>query len=495
MSDQTRLLDQSSIKKALLENPTAFINKFAKEKGNSVDIGKLTRIADDLQSFIDQHASLIKSRKSVSRLIGNTRKKGGHTQALILRSNELSKQINHAASEIDLLVAEVMRVYMNTSSASGKTSSGHHIENQGNSDTKGPGQFLPVSQKAAGGSADVIISNTTDIESWNSYVATSAHATHYHQYQWRGIIDRNFAQKTWYVMAKNVQGEITGIAASAHMNSRIFGNFMLSMPFLIYGGPIANDQKIGDALAAHLSKVADQLNCTHTELRETNSRDDWHGSLDKVSMVLELPDSLELLSESLGAKLRSQIKRAGKERPGFRLGGAELIPEFYSVFSRKMRDLGTPVYAVDFFQDIARTFPESTYVAVVRLNGKPVAAAFLISYRDTLEIPWAASCRKYDRLSMNMFMYHALLEEAVKREFRYFDFGRSTRGESTWSFKKQWGAQERQLHWNFLSKGVPYDPGKGGASVKFAVAIGIWKKLPLWITNQIGPMIAKHLPW
>ena len=50
----------------------------------------------------------------------------------------------------------------------------------------------------------------------------------------------------------------------------------------------------------------------------------------------------------------------GREERADRVhGGRELVPEFYEVFARNMRDLGTPVYARRFFETILEEFPDT----------------------------------------------------------------------------------------------------------------------------------------
>jgi serine/alanine adding enzyme len=54
-----------------------------------------------------------------------------------------------------------------------------------------------------------------------------------------------------------------------------------------------------------------------------------------------------------------------------------------------MRDLGTPFYPRRFFKTIREKFSSQSNIAVVRLRQKPVAAAFLVHYRNKMEMPWA----------------------------------------------------------------------------------------------------------
>ena len=133
-------------------------------------------------------------------------------------------------------------------------------------------------------------------------------------------------------------------------------------------------------------------------------------------------------------------------------GGRELLDEFYAVFSRNMRDLGTPVYSQRWFAAILDAFPDRTRVFVVRHGGKPVAAAMLVGDRKHLEIPWASSLRDFNSIGVNMLLYWNVLEYACAQGYEVFDFGRSTMDSGTFKFKSQWGAQPQQLYWHYWIK-------------------------------------------
>jgi len=124
----------------------------------------------------------------------------------------------------------------------------------------------------------------------------------------------------------------------------------------------------------------------------------------------------------------------------------------------------------------------------------PVAAGFLLGFRDTLEIPWASSLRKYNRLAANMLMYWHALKLAIEEGFKRFDFGRSTPGEGTYKFKAQWGAAPLSLNWEYwLSNGGPL-PDISPKNGKYQAAIRLWQKLPIPITKAVGPAIVKNIP-
>ena len=211
-------------------------------------------------------------------------------------------------------------------------------------------------------------------------------------------------------------------------------------------------------------------------------------------MILTLPDTHEVLWQGFTSKLRSQIKRPRQEKPRVYCGGIEYLEDFYSVFARNMRDLGTPVYGKRFFLNILDSFPQESRIIVIRLDNRPVAAGFLMDHGDTLEIPWASTVREVNRLSMNMLLYWEVLKLAIAGKHRYFDFGRSSMDSGTFHFKQQWGAQPKRLHWHYWLRDTDGLPMLNPANPRYALMINLWKRLPLQLSKWLGPAIVKNLP-
>jgi FemAB-related protein (PEP-CTERM system-associated) len=183
-------------------------------------------------------------------------------------------------------------------------------------------------------------------------------------------------------------------------------------------------------------------------------------------------------------KVRNQVRKAQKDGLTAQTGRAELITDFYSVFSRNMRDLGTPVYPKSLFEETARLFSNELQVYVVRAGHVPVAAAIALGFQGTVIVPWASSLREYRQHCPNMLLYWTMLENATRRRVRTFDFGRSTRSAGTHQFKVQWGAQETPMHWEYVLLTRATAPDHSPA----------WQRLPLWLANAVGPTIVRNIP-
>jgi FemAB-related protein (PEP-CTERM system-associated) len=198
--------------------------------------------------------------------------------------------------------------------------------------------------------------------------------------------------------------------------------------------------------------------------------------------------------DRLDRKVRNQIRKAQKSELTSEYGGVELLADFYRVFARNMRDLGTTVYGRRFFEEVLRTFPERTQIHVVRLKGVPVAAGITYQTGRGVEVPWASSIRDYSALCPNHLLYWGVIERAVAGGCDVLDFGRSTPHEGTYKFKEQWGARPVPLHWEYaLLRGAAL-PNASPTNPKFQLAIKVWKKLPVSIATRVGPSIVRAIP-
>ncbi|BCS98944.1 hypothetical protein DSLASN_45760 [Desulfoluna limicola] len=217
-----------------------------------------------------------------------------------------------------------------------------------------------------------------------------------------------------------------------------------------------------------------------------------HGSLTcttrthKVSLKMELEGGPEQLRSSFKSKLRSQIRKAEKNGLQTEVGGKSLLDEFYAVFARNMRDLGSPVHSRVLFEKVLEEFKDGVAIVIVRQGRKPLAGGFTLAYRDTVLNPWASSLKESRHLASNMLLYWTMLEYACKSHFRRFDFGRSSPGCGACRFKQQWGAQASPLFWHDVSLNGQPPPAE-------KLTFNLWKYLPVPMATLLGPYLRKHI--
>jgi FemAB-related protein (PEP-CTERM system-associated) len=364
-------------------------------------------------------------------------------------------------------------------------------------ESKNDDRHIPTkSSPESTGSMKIRLLTDTDCRAWDQYVAESSEATCYHLAGWKKVIEESFGHKTFYLLSEDQSGKITGILPMVHLKSFLFGSFMISLPYFNYGGICAQDKESYSLLFNEAARLAREAGAGYIEFRDRKSADNGLPKKEsKVSMLLSLPSSEKLLWDSLGSKLRSQVKRPEKEGMYSRMGREDELDTFYEVFSENMRDLGTPVYSKTFFHNILKAFPSTSWIcSIYTKGGKAVASGFLTGFKDFLEIPWASSLRAYNSSGPNMLLYWTCLKFACDSGYKVFDFGRSTPHEGTYRFKEQWGGKPHQLYWYYWMRSGEAMPQLNPHNPKFTKAIDIWKRLPVSLTRLIGPAIVKNLP-
>jgi len=291
-------------------------------------------------------------------------------------------------------------------------------------------------------------------------------------------------------------GRTRGILPLAYVGSLLFGRFLVSLPYLNYGGVLADDDRVAHKLVDSAVALADDLRVRYLEVRHEQPLDcPKLGSRrsDKVNMRLPLPSTTEALWKGLSSKVRNQVRNGMKHNLAVAWGGVELVEEFYRVFRHNMRDLGTPVYGERLFRAIVEQFPDQAEFCVVRSEGRPLAAALLLHGRGVTEVPSASSLRRYNPLCANMLLYWHLLERSVQRGQSVFDFGRASLDGPTYRFKKQWGAQPTTASWQYyLRSGTAAD--MRADNPRYQGFVRLWRWLPVSLASCVGPLIVRGIP-
>jgi FemAB-related protein (PEP-CTERM system-associated) len=337
----------------------------------------------------------------------------------------------------------------------------------------------------------VSVSTPSDRDDWQRFVAARGDEAGYHAWDWQRVFKNAFGHRSIYLIARHGNA-VAGVLPLVEIRSRLFGNTLTSLPFVNYGGVMADSEEAATALAEAAKHEAQARNCGHVELRHVSPRfPDLPAKRHKVSMRLPLAQDPWA---ALDRKVRNQIRKAEKSGLTVERGGAELIGDFYNVFARNMRDLGTPVYSRRLFEEVFRAFPAQSQLHVVRLGNKPVAAGFTYRTETMVQMPWASSIREYNSLCPNVLLYWDVINFSTSVGASTFDMGRSTPDEGTFKYKAQWGAQPLPLHWEYQLVTLADVPNVSPANPRFQFAISLWQKLPLALTRRVGPMIVRTIP-
>lgn len=329
-------------------------------------------------------------------------------------------------------------------------------------------------------------------EEWDSFAVIQEGFSHFHRLRWRALIERIFGHECVYLAARGWEGELIGVLPLVRVRSLVFGHYLVSMPFLNYGGPLGTPAAIR-TLVDEAIAIARRENVKLLELRSRVPLTvPIPASHRKITVLLDLPATPEALFKKFDGKLRSQIRRPQKEGVTVRFGVDQVEP-FFSVFARHMRDLGTPTQSLAFFRELSEQFPDDCWFACAYLADEPVAAGCGFRFGDEFEMTWASSLRAYNRQAPNMLLYWACMERAIAEGVSRFNFGRCSPGSGQHRFKMQWGGREAPLWWyGFAATRDVTTPSPHEGAFRFGPRI--WRKLPASIATAVGPSIVRYIP-
>jgi serine/alanine adding enzyme len=328
---------------------------------------------------------------------------------------------------------------------------------------------------------------------WDDYARRQAGFTHFHLYGWKRVMEQALGHETLYLGARGQAGTLEGILPLVRVRSLVFGHYLVSMPFLNYGGPLGSDAGL-TALGRAAATLAKRERVKLLELRSRRALPiDLPASHRKVTVVLGLPDTTEELMSRFPAKLRSQVRRPAKDGIAFKFGPDQVTP-FFEVFSRHMHELGTPTQGRRLFEVIAEEFGDSAWFGCAYLGDRAIAAGAGFEWGGEVEMTWASSLAEFNRTSANMGLYGAFMERAIQRGLSVFNFGRCTPGTGTHRFKLQWGGSEEPLWWYqggaHAGAGATPSPDHGA----WSWGPRIWRKLPVPLATALGPRVVRFIP-
>jgi FemAB-related protein (PEP-CTERM system-associated) len=330
-------------------------------------------------------------------------------------------------------------------------------------------------------------------EEWDAFVRLAEGGTHCHLWGWKSVIERVLDHECLYFAVRSPEGKLAGVLPLVRVSSRLFGSYLVSMPFLNYGGALGS----APAVQSLVNRAVALAESGDIELLEMRSRTplpvDLPVSHRKITVVRDLaPGDATRVWESLRAKVRSQIRRPQKEGIEVRFG-LDQVDSFFRVFSQHMRDLGTPTQPRRLFDALAETFPADVWFGCAYDRGRPIASGCGFRWNGEFEMTWAASLVRYNAVAPNMLLYWAFIERAAAEGLDTFNFGRCSPGSGTHRFKQQWGGRDVPLWW------YQYAAGHRAATPSpddraFSWGPRVWRQLPLPIANILGPRVVRLIP-
>jgi FemAB-related protein (PEP-CTERM system-associated) len=331
------------------------------------------------------------------------------------------------------------------------------------------------------------------LPNWDDYALAHPEGTIFHLLGWARVLEKTFQYKPFYCIARRKEG-ICGILPLFRVRNLPFGHSLVSLPLAVYGGIRADDGDAAQALLVCAQQLATEMKVRFLELRHEVGVGKLPTKDLYVTFRKEIFSDEEKNLAAIPRKQRRMARQGEKFGLESRLGGEELLNDFYRVYSESVRSLGTPVFPFRLFEQMLMEFGTNCQILGVFREGRMAAGVMTLFFRDQVMPYYGGALASELRYAVNDFMYWKLLCYGAERGYKVFDFGRSKKRTGAYDFKRHWGFEPTPLAYEYVLGTVREMPNLSPANPKFALPIEIWKRLPLPVTQWLGPKLIQFFP-
>lgn len=333
--------------------------------------------------------------------------------------------------------------------------------------------------------------DTATDAAWDRFVDGCGDASFFHRAKWRDVIQRAFKHKPHYLYAENNQ-QITAILPLFHVRSLLFGNSLISMPFCVYGGAVGSNEEDRQLLLQEACRLAEELQVDYLEVRNDQKMEtDWPGKDLYVTFRKEISGDSEENMLAIPRKQRAMVRKGIKG--GLSSHIDHQVDEFYACYSESVRNLGTPVFSRKYFKILKEVFQDECEILIVTHEKQAVAGVMSFYFKDQV-LPYYGGGKMAARnLYANDFMYWQVMETAREKGVKVFDYGRSKVDSGSYRFKKHWGFEPTPLAYSYHLVKSKEIPNISPNNAKYRYFVDAWRRMPLALSNRIGPWLARQL--
>ena len=336
-----------------------------------------------------------------------------------------------------------------------------------------------------------------ELQRIESFVQGHPQATVFHRPGWLLATAKGTGNRAHALLAER-GGELTGFLPLTEIHSPLFGRMLASSGFAVGGGLLLESPKQAAAMFLALEELALRLSCPTIELRGgvlPLHRAGWAIKHDShCGFIQPLAANDEAQMTQVPRKQRAEVRKGMAADLSVTFGTSR--PDrsaHYAVYAESVRNLGSPVFPATLFDAVLDSFDDAADILTVWSGAVPVASVLSL-YHDGAVLPyWGGGTNAARRLRANDRMYYELMLHARRRGCSQFDFGRSKTNSGAYDFKRNWGFEPEPLSYAQWTAPGAAARDADPTSARHSARIALWKRLPLRLTNLIGPMIARGL--
>ena len=326
---------------------------------------------------------------------------------------------------------------------------------------------------------------------WSDFVASQGAGTVFHAWQWRAILCESFSFRSHYLIAER-DNTVVGVLPLVEVKTLLFGHTLTSLPFCNWAGPLATEPAAHQALDDKARAIAEALGADHIEYRLFEApRRSWPTKDLYVLFRKGISPEHDTNMNNIPRKQRAMVRKGIMN--GL-VSTEESVASFYPLYCNNVHRHGTPPVPRRFFQNIQDSFGQRCQILAVRsADGQLHSAVLSLLHRNEVFSFYAGDTRLARDSAANDFKYWEVMRRGAEAGYSSLNMGRSKQGTGSYDFKKNWGFEPTPLSYQYFLRTGDSMPEHNPLNPRYRTVINIWRQMPAWLVNQVGPLLVRGL--
>jgi hypothetical protein len=330
---------------------------------------------------------------------------------------------------------------------------------------------------------------------WDDLLKTHPKCTFFHGIAWATVLRDTYGHVPHYFLARE-HDQLVALLPVLEVNSPITGRRGVSLPFtdecpLLTSGSFAPRELLQQAIEFGRGRKWRYFECRGIE-------ESAIGAAPSVSFSghhLSLAGGEDRLFAGLDSSVRRAIRKS--EKAGIQVemtNTFDAVRAFYALHCKTRKRHGVPPQSFRFFRKIHEHVlsREQGFIAIARLEGRPIAAAVFFHLGSQAIYKYGASDHAFQHLRANDLLMWQAIRACSQGGYSSLHFGRTSSGnEGLRRFKSGFGATEEPIHYfRFDYRRKSFVTNHDRAHGRWTAVFGL---LPVPLLRMLGSVTYKHL--
>lgn len=339
---------------------------------------------------------------------------------------------------------------------------------------------------------ETLIIDDAQADEWEQFIAQHPDSIAWQSTAWNEVLNKHYPVTFYRIVARDDSG-IHGILPLYHVRTRLNKGSLISVPYAVAGGIVADDADITSLLLAEALRMATKHDACRITLKQYKIKveGDLLTDANFYNRELALSSDLDALLNAFSDTNRRAIEQAQEqdlalEYPSSDIGG------FYKTLLEHHHRRGIPCVSKRWILDLVGCGMYS--FALLKHEDRVLGGTMVKEFKTTVSFPFTCVSEKEREDDVPYALYWELIKHFALRGVEILHSGRIPRSNETDAYRLGWGGQEHGYYYQYMpNTGAKTEYAKKRGRKRQMMA-SCWKRMPRSAARLLGPAIVREYP-